>query len=242
MYLSVAETAANLNSVQSADNFIFRPRRDDFGDRPRGRDRDNRGGRHDDRRRDDFRSNDRDDRDRFQRKDDRRDYGGPRRDYRGGGGPRRGGPDRGGDRDRGGRRRDDRRDRDDRSTWDVRPSAEEVAKQKKLLWGSKPAPAASGETSGAGAEAHDEVVDKNAGLWSSAITASGVAGEQANKFLKLMGIKHAPPVDPSTTDSKRLQEESEKQKKMMRDLDRQYEIARETTHMGRGLGLGFHQQ
>ncbi|VDM67507.1 unnamed protein product, partial [Strongylus vulgaris] len=176
-------------------------------------------------------------------KDDRRDHGGPRREYRGGGGYRRGGPDRNGDRDRGGRRRDDRRDRDDRSTWDVRPSAEEVAKQKKLLWGSKPAPAASGEGSSAGAEAQpDKVVDKNAGLWSSAITASGVAGEQANKFLKLMGIKNAPAVDPSSTDSKLLQEESEKQKKMMRDLDRQYEIARETTHMGRGLGLGFHQQ
>uniref|UniRef100_A0A183FZ40 SMAP domain-containing protein n=1 Tax=Heligmosomoides polygyrus TaxID=6339 RepID=A0A183FZ40_HELPZ len=38
-----------------------------------------------------------------------------------------------------------------------------------------------------------------------------------------------------------LKEVCEKQKKVMRDLDRQYEIARETTHMGRGLGLGFHQ-
>ncbi|KJH50974.1 hypothetical protein DICVIV_02832 [Dictyocaulus viviparus] len=82
---------------------------------------------------------------------------------------------------------------------------------------------------------------KNVGLWSSAITACGVDGDQANKFLKLMGIKNAPAVNSASEDSKRLQEESEKQRKMMQDLDRQYEIARETTHMGRGLGLGFHQ-
>ncbi|PIO69731.1 hypothetical protein TELCIR_08437 [Teladorsagia circumcincta] len=46
---------------------------------------------------------------------------------------------------------------------------------------------------------------------------------------------------PLQEDSDRLKEESEKQKRMMRELDRQYEIAREATHMGRGLGLGFHQ-
>ncbi|VDL75890.1 unnamed protein product [Nippostrongylus brasiliensis] len=114
--------------------------------------------------------------------------------------------------------------------------------------------------------------EKNVGLWSSAITASGVAGEQANKFLKLMGIKNAPaklfsvepfnlrginsprfnglinkkavdiaPVKDGRGEESLLKEEYEKQKKVMRDLDRQYEIARETTHMGRGLGLGFHQ-
>ncbi|EYC14317.1 hypothetical protein Y032_0041g471 [Ancylostoma ceylanicum] len=269
-----------------------KPRRDDFDDRGPHRDRDDRqGGRFDNRRRDDYRGRDRDDRDRFQRKDDRRDYGGPRRgDYRGGGGYRRGGPDRNGDRDGRWRGNDDRREKEDRSTWDVRPSAEEVAKQKKLLWGSKSAAAPSGEGSSGAAEASateapaaPSNVTKNAGLWASAITASGVAGDQANKFLKLMGVKNAPTVDPnskeqinkpvaenrgeiafkqakiavqarfacfhakilstdkSEDDNKRLQEESEKQKKMMRDLDRQYAIARETTHMGRGLGLGFHQ-
>ncbi|RCN48689.1 hypothetical protein ANCCAN_05330 [Ancylostoma caninum] len=228
-----------------------KPRRDDFDDRGPHRDRDDRqGGRFDNRRRDDYRNRDRDERDnRYQRKDDRRDYGGPRRgDYRGGGGYRRGGQDR--NSDRGGRWRgnDDRREKEDRSTWDVRPSAEEVAKQKKLLWGSKSAAAPSGEGSSEAGEANapeasaaPSNVTKNAGLWASAITASGVAGEQANKFLKLMGVKNAPAVDPNSTDSQRLQEESEKQKKMMRDLDRQYAIARETTHMGRGLGLGFHQ-
>ncbi|EPB77970.1 hypothetical protein ANCCEY_02956 [Ancylostoma ceylanicum] len=114
------------------------------------------------------------------------------------------------------------------------------------------------EASATEAPAAPSNVTKNAGLWASAITASGVAGDQANKFLKLMGVKNAPTVDPNSyllmfdlipinysslfqDDNKRLQEESEKQKKMMRDLDRQYAIARETTHMGRGLGLGFHQ-
>uniref|UniRef100_A0A0N4X084 SMAP domain-containing protein n=1 Tax=Haemonchus placei TaxID=6290 RepID=A0A0N4X084_HAEPC len=134
------------------------------------------------------------------------------------------------------RRRDDRR-KDRHTTWDIRPSAEEVAKQRKLLWSKAGSnKEVTGEGSGAAAASTAPSQDKNVGLWSSAITASGVAGDQANKFLKLMGIKNVP-----AEDSNRLKEESEKQKKMMRDLDRQYEIAREATHMGRGLGLGFHQ-
>ncbi|KIH50886.1 hypothetical protein ANCDUO_19032, partial [Ancylostoma duodenale] len=184
-----------------------KPRRDDFGDRGPHRGRDDRqGGRFDNRRGDDYRNRDRDERDRYQRKDDRRDFGGPRRgDYRGGGGYRRGGQDRNGDRDGKWRGNDDRREKEDRSTWDVRPSAEEVAKQKKLLWGSKSTAAPSAEGSSGASEANaDEAstapsnVPKNAGLWASAITASGVAGEQANKFLKLMGVKNAPTVDPNS--------------------------------------------
>jgi len=81
---------------------------------------------------------------------------------------------------------------------------------------------------------------KNAGLWSSAIAASGVDGQQANKFLKLMGIKNAPAPTGETVDQKKLREEAEKQKRLLSDLDKQYAMARETTHMGRGMGLGFH--
>ncbi|KAK6036729.1 hypothetical protein COOONC_25766 [Cooperia oncophora] len=161
-----------------------------------------------------------------------------------GGGQRYGGRDRNNDdsREGGWKGKNFRnKDREDRSTWDIRPTPEEVAKQKKLLWSNKKvnkeasSDAAEGSAEGSTEQAPSQ--DKNVGLWSSAITASGVGGDQANKFLKLMGIKNVPTVDPAT----RLKEESEKQKKVMRDLDRQYEIAREATHMGRGLGLGFHQ-
>ncbi|KAE9415106.1 hypothetical protein Angca_007065 [Angiostrongylus cantonensis] len=199
------------------------------------------------RRRDGYHSRGRDDRERFQRKDDRRGYGAPRRGYRSGGnGDHYGGRGRNEDRERW-REKERRNEREDRSTWDIRPSAEEVAKQKKLLWGKSTSQANEEEGSGCGDHGPREAAtassgqQKNVGLWSSAITACGVGGDQANKFLKLMGIKNAPTVNPASEDNKRLQEESEKQRKVMQDLDRQYEIAREATHMGRGLGLGFHQ-
>ncbi|KAJ1371825.1 hypothetical protein KIN20_033851 [Parelaphostrongylus tenuis] len=224
-----------------------RPRRDDMdGDRmERGnqdRDRDS------SRRRDGYHSRGRDDRERFQRKDDRRGYGASRRGYRSGGnGNHSGGRGRNDDRERSWRGKERRNEREDRSTWDIRPSPDEVAKQKKLLWGKSSSQAVGEESGGCGDHGSGETAtassgqQKNVGLWSSAITACGVGGDQANKFLKLMGIKNAPAVNPASEDSKRLQEETEKQRKMMRDLDRQYEVARETTHMGRGLGLGFHQ-
>uniref|UniRef100_A0A183GL55 DCD domain-containing protein n=1 Tax=Heligmosomoides polygyrus TaxID=6339 RepID=A0A183GL55_HELPZ len=173
-------------------------RRDEFDSRRDDRDR---GGRQwnrgDDRRRGESRGGRNwNERDRPQRKDDRHDYESSRRGNRGGDGHRFGGRGRNEDRDGGWRGK--HKDREDNSNWQNRPSAEEIAKQKKLLWGGKSAQrtstegaSESTEPNAAEASTSSSALPKNVGLWSSAITASGVAGEQANKFLKLMGIKNA---------------------------------------------------
>lgn len=54
--------------------------------------------------------------------------------------------------------------------------------------------------------------------------------------MRLMGVKNAP---KPTDDSSRLSDEKNRQDKMLNDLEKQYAIARETTHMGRGTGFGF---
>ncbi|CAD6185846.1 unnamed protein product [Caenorhabditis auriculariae] len=145
-------------------------------------------------------------------------------------------------------RRDRRGDRDNggkfgQKSFEKRLNPEELAQQKKLLWGSKKAESDTApDTSandGAGSSGTTAAVPKNAGLWSSAIAATGVDGNQANKFMRLMGVKNAP-VEKAATDGKKMDEERVKQEKLMRDLDKQYAIARESTHMGRGMGLGFH--
>ncbi|CAI2347707.1 unnamed protein product [Caenorhabditis sp. 36 PRJEB53466] len=126
-------------------------------------------------------------------------------------------------------RRNDFQKKDDKN----RLSAEEIAAQRKALWGNKKAaePVKAEST-----EAAPEASGKNEKLWSSAIAATGVDSSQANKFMRLMGVKNAP---KPTEDSSNLSNEKNRQDKMLNDLERQYKVARETTHMGRGNGLGF---
>ena len=57
----------------------------------------------------------------------------------------------------------------------------------------------------------------------------------AEKFRKLMGIK----VDETTPSASSTSQVHEMQKQAFSDLDREYELARVTTHLNRGKGLGF---
>ncbi|EGT53291.1 hypothetical protein CAEBREN_07518 [Caenorhabditis brenneri] len=131
-------------------------------------------------------------------------------------------------------RRNDYQKREDKN----RLSAEEIAAQRKALWGNKkPAaetPSNTDESTSTSSEAASG--GKNEKLWSSAIAATGVNSSQANKFMRLMGVKNAP---KPTSDSSNLSAEKNRQDKMLNDLEKQYAIARETTHMGRGTGFGF---
>ncbi|CAB3403021.1 unnamed protein product [Caenorhabditis bovis] len=139
------------------------------------------------------------------------------------------------------RRRDDRRDdyrrdRDYKQDRGNRLSQEEIKAQRKALWGNKSKTTDEAPEEGS-SEGSSKIVAKNEKLWSSAIAATGVDDSQANKFMRLMGVKSAPKPDK---DEKTLSEEKNRQKKMFADLDRQFEMARESTHTARGIGLGFH--
>ncbi|CAL2037175.1 unnamed protein product [Caenorhabditis brenneri] len=157
--------------------------------------------------------------------------------------------------DRRGDRREDRRD--DRNNWKRdkndrndrrndyqkredknRLSAEEIAAQRKALWGNKKPTAETPSNTEESTSTSSEAASggKNEKLWSSAIAATGVNSSQASKFMRLMGVKNAP--EP-TSDSSNLSAEKNRQDKMLNDLEKQYAIARETTHMGRGTGFGF---
>jgi transcriptional antiterminator Rof (Rho-off) len=68
--------------------------------------------------------------------------------------------------------------------------------------------------------------------------------DQTEKFRKLMGIKSgsASSASSSDTQAKKPEEEvqlQQKQETIFRDLNKQYEVARMSTHTHRGIGLGF---
>lgn len=156
-------------------------------------------------------------------------------------------------------RREDRRDdrRDDRNNWKRdknersdrrsdfprreeknRLSADEIAAQRKALWGNKKAATepSSNVTESTSTSSETPSGGKNEKLWSSAIAATGVDTSQASKFMRLMGVKNAPkPAEGAAN----LSAEKNRQDQMLKDLEKQYAIARETTHMGRGTGFGF---
>ncbi|CAO4370136.1 unnamed protein product [Caenorhabditis nigoni] len=195
------------------------PRKDRHGEKSDTRRRDdNDHGRRRDYGRDDRRDDRREDR-REDRRDDRRD---DRNNWK---------------RDRNDRndRRSDFQKREDKN----RLSAEEIAAQRKALWGNKKPAAAQSSSTAESASTSSESVPggKNEKLWSSAIAATGVGSSQANKFMRLMGVKNAP---KPAEDASNLSEEKNRQNKMLNDLEKQYAVARETTHMGRGTGFGFH--
>lgn len=56
-----------------------------------------------------------------------------------------------------------------------------------------------------------------------------------------MGIKKSDelPTEPDVNQAQ-LEAERERQRALYKNLDQQYAIARSTTHLGRGQGLGFH--
>ena len=61
------------------------------------------------------------------------------------------------------------------------------------------------------------------------------------KFRKLMGIKSTNDNSNTNDESKANCEETtlKKQENLFRDLDKQYSMARMSTHTHRGIGLGF---
>ena len=77
----------------------------------------------------------------------------------------------------------------------------------------------------------------------STVFQSDAAGESSStteKFRKLMGIKGN--VEGIEVDEKLTEEQLKKQEELFRQLDRDYEFARMTTHTHRGVGLGFQSQ
>lgn len=100
--------------------------------------------------------------------------------------------------------------------------------KRKLLWSNKKA----------------ESVDQNVAKWQqTAQFAKDEDGKVASKFMRLMGIKNATPTGKVVEGG----EQTEGMKpadfaKMKADMELQYEVARQTTHTMRGMGLGFSRQ
>lgn len=127
--------------------------------------------------------------------------------------------------------------------------AEQVQKRK-LLWGkNKPKPEAaatapesaeaastSTEQPPVGAIASTTATNKTASVWKSTKFGQSNVDE---KFRKLMGIKD----EGEDEDSEKLTEEQRrKQDELFSQLDKEYNMARMTTHTHRGIGLGFQSQ
>lgn len=108
--------------------------------------------------------------------------------------------------------------------------AEQIQKRK-LLWSGK--------------KTEPEAIQKN---WGNATFSQDTDGKVASKFMRLMGIKD--PVKPGagggpgsgTGGETASSGDEDKQKKLFSTLDQQYEVARQTTHTMRGVGLGFSSQ
>lgn len=82
--------------------------------------------------------------------------------------------------------------------------------------------------------------------WTSRLVAATNDTSQVSKFQRLMGMKNVSEgSDPTSSNSesnkgnKDLEKERKRQDELTAQLDRQYAMARATTHMGRGKGLGF---
>lgn len=110
--------------------------------------------------------------------------------------------------------------------------AEQVQKRK-LLWSKK--------------EPKDqEAPQPMSSQWKAVAYAQDGDTKAAEKFRKLMGIKNQGSEEtkpgPSTTETNKDQHTDEmvkKQEELFRNLDKEYEFARMTTHTHRGVGLGF---
>lgn len=90
--------------------------------------------------------------------------------------------------------------------------------------------------------------------WTSMFAATNADSEKMNKFQRLMGMKKgnlegvskevqnqslATCPEGPLLNTKDLEMEKRRQQEMTEQLDRQYALARATTHRGRGRGLGF---
>lgn len=109
----------------------------------------------------------------------------------------------------------------------------EQMQKKKLIWGSKKAPA---DTSAAQATNNK---------WEQARFSQDNEGKVASKFLRLMGMKNAPAAAGTAAAEAPAPEEDtgvKQREQMFSSMEQQYEIARAATHTMRGMGLGFGSQ
>lgn len=106
-----------------------------------------------------------------------------------------------------------------------------------LIWGSKKEIVEQATTS--------EVINK-AGTnnkWETAKFSHDSDGKVASKFLRLMGVK-GDGVAKGTEETNENGTDSsvKKREEMFSSMEQQYEVARQTTHTMRGMGLGFASQ
>lgn len=100
----------------------------------------------------------------------------------------------------------------------------EQMQKKKLIWGAK--------------KAGPEVSTNN--KWEAAKFSQDSDGKVQSKFLRLMGMKGAPPAPPAAPETE--DPSVQKREQMFSSMEQQYEIARQVTHTMRGVGLGFGSQ
>lgn len=75
--------------------------------------------------------------------------------------------------------------------------------------------------------------------WAAAAFAQDQDGKVTAKFRKLMGIKEQEAGAGDTDAEKMTEEQMQKQQELFQRLDKEYEMARMSTHTHRGVGLGF---
>lgn len=84
----------------------------------------------------------------------------------------------------------------------------------------------------------------NATAWSSMLAAAATDSKQIDKFKRLMGIKKTEEgndeIDVNAVNQEQIEMERQRQQALYSQLDQQYAVARSTTHLSRGQGLGFH--
>ncbi len=78
---------------------------------------------------------------------------------------------------------------------------------------------------------------KSSNTWAAAAFSQDQDGKVTAKFRKLMGIKEGEAGNPDT--EKLSEEQIQKQQELFQRLDKEYEMARMSTHTHRGVGLGF---
>ncbi|XP_073947961.1 uncharacterized protein isoform X1 [Choristoneura fumiferana] len=112
------------------------------------------------------------------------------------------------------------------------------------------APLPSYYSAGAGAKILDQVAKRKllwahkskseaeeAARWSGTRFASDSDGRQADKFMRLMGIKDKAAIKQEAPE--KAADPIKKQEELFQAMQAQYEVARATTHTMRGVGLGF---
>lgn len=121
--------------------------------------------------------------------------------------------------------------------------AEEI-QQRKLLW-SKPEEKKNDVVSSGddGAASVSGSRPSTASTWNSILAAASTDSKQIDKFKRLMGMKKSDEPDENAANAaskEQVEAERQRQRALYSQLDQQYAIARSTTHLSRGQGLGFH--